>query len=73
MEQSLHGDTKCWASAYYNSQGAGIVDGTYKDYTKVAACQLNLNRLSKLTLPPQILPNLLLVSICFLKILYAYE
>ena len=24
----------------------------------------------KLTLPPQILPNLLLISICFLKILY---
>ena len=32
MEQSLHGDTKCWTSAYHSSQGAGIVDGTYKDY-----------------------------------------
>ena len=32
MEQSLHGDTKCWTSAYHSSQGAGIVAGTYKDY-----------------------------------------
>ena len=32
MEQSLHGDTKCWTSAYHSSQGAGIVTGTYKDY-----------------------------------------
>ena len=32
MELSLHGDTKCWTSAYHSSQGAGIVEGTYKDY-----------------------------------------
>ena len=32
MEQSLHNDSKCWTLAYYSSQGAGIVAGTYKDY-----------------------------------------
>ena len=32
MEQSFHSDTKCWGAAYHSSQGAGIVEGTYKDY-----------------------------------------
>ena len=34
MEKSFHGNnhTKCWTAAYHTSQGAGIVEGTYKDY-----------------------------------------
>ncbi len=31
IEQSLHGDTKCWTSAYHNSQEAGTFEGTDKD------------------------------------------
>lgn len=32
MQQKFHSDTKCWTSAYHSSQGAGIVEGSYKDY-----------------------------------------
>ena len=32
MEQNLHDDSQCWTSAYHSSQGAGIVEGSYKDY-----------------------------------------
>ncbi len=31
-KQSFHSDSKCWASAYHSSQGAGIVAGTFEDY-----------------------------------------
>ena len=31
--RKLVDDQQCWASAYSSSQGAGIVAGTYEDYT----------------------------------------
>ena len=31
-KQSFHSDSRCWASAYHSSQGAGVVAGTFEDY-----------------------------------------